>query len=87
MAKGKAPENMSADDIEAELQSLSVQKDEIRDRQRALTAALDSKRGQEDAERRVAALSDPEKAALAQVLKAEGVKPRSAVGDTSTRKG
>lgn len=84
MAKKDKPE---ADPLEAELaqldaenEALSAERAGIQARQRELVARRDKVSAALDAKRLAATLSDPQKAALAQHIKAEGIAPTSAVG-------
>lgn len=73
-------EKMSLEELDQELIRLSGEKERVREEAARVTAVYDQKAAQADAERVAATLSDDAKAALAQVIKSEGIKPTSAVG-------
>ena len=71
---------MSLEELEALNQELMAEKESIRERQREVAAAMDARQAEADASRLMESMSEPQKAALAQVVKAEGIKPASKVG-------
>lgn len=79
MAK-KDLESKSIEELEAIIQDITDRRIELRDEARDVQAVMNRKAAAAEAERLAANLSDDQKAALAQVIKAEGIKPTSAVG-------
>ena len=77
----KKIENMSADEIEAEINKLTAQKAELRAKQRLLQAALSKQLAQEAAAQLAKNLSDAQKAALAQVLNSQGIESAEEFGE------
>lgn len=71
---------MSAAELNERLHEITEQRHALREEALAVHAAMDKQILAEDAERRVAALSDSEKAALRQALGPEGVETEEAVG-------
>lgn len=80
MPKKSEHADKSLEELEAEHASLNEQLAAVKAEFRAVAAALDEKRVIADAEARVELLSDSERTALLQVLKAEGIKSTAAVG-------
>ncbi len=74
-------ESMSVEALDAENQRLQGQREGIREELRRLVAVRDRKAVLEAAERQVAAMGDPQKAALAQVIQAQGIASGEAVGE------
>jgi cob(I)alamin adenosyltransferase len=66
-------EGWSIERLEHEQTKLHGQAKEIIAKRREVAALLDAARSLAEAERKIAALSDPEKARLLQVLQAEGI--------------
>ena len=74
-------ESMSVEALDAENQRLQGQRDTVREELRRLVAVRDRKAVLEAAERQVAAMGEPEVAALAQVIQAQGIESGEAVGE------
>lgn len=81
MSPTKALEAMSTEDLEALRHDLRQEHAGLRERQRAVAAVLDSRYAAEEAQRKVAAMNDTERAALAQALTAEGIASAEAMGE------
>jgi hypothetical protein len=64
-------EAMSADDLSSLNLQLSNQRDAIKQQQRTITRVLDRKLAEEEARQRIERMSDPERAALFQVVRAD----------------
>jgi len=71
---------MTIEELEKANQELMEQRQKIKDEQRLIAAVLDRKQAEARAKAKVARMSDPEKAALAQVLKAGSIESAEAVG-------
>lgn len=80
MASKKELKSMSIPALEKHINALDGDRQQIRANMIEAHALLDKKNTQEAARRRLETLSDPEKAALLQELKTEGVKSEAAVG-------
>jgi uncharacterized membrane protein YheB (UPF0754 family) len=61
-------ENYTAEQLQAELDSVNAQRDALSTRAKELAAAIDQKRTEEAAKAKVASMPDAEKKALAQAL-------------------
>lgn len=72
---------MSVEQLEREIEKLMAKRAEIKAEMQAVNAVLDEKRAKEAAQAQVEAMSDAEKAALAQALGAEGIPSAEAVGE------
>ncbi len=72
-------EKMSYEELEKLNQGLSNKRDEIKAQQRLIVAAMDKKAVMVEAKRKAALLSEPEKAALSQVLLPEGIESAESV--------
>lgn len=66
-------EQMTVAELEAELARLTAERAALRERGLAVHAVLDRKQATERAQRTLAGLSDVERAALAQVVQAQGI--------------
>jgi hypothetical protein len=66
--------------LDAQLTKLEKQHEAIKAVKREISSRLSMLHAQAEAERKLAAMSDTEKAALAQLLGAEGIAPGSGVG-------
>jgi hypothetical protein len=71
---------MSDADLEAASADLHKQHSELRGRIRAVTAELSQRSNVAQAKRLLATMGDPQRRALLQVIKAEGIKSEEAVG-------
>jgi len=76
----KKPENMSVEELEAELQALDVQKQDIRAKQLELHKLLDLKIMDAEAERLIAGMDESERAALNRTLAVQGIDSAEKVG-------
>jgi hypothetical protein len=74
-------EGMSLEQLDAAISELQAQKDAVREELKAANAARDSKIAQEAARAKLASLSDVERAALAQVIQAEGITSTESFGN------
>ena len=72
-------EQMSVEQLTAELQRINEERAALKAVAGAVHAVLDRKQAVETARRKLAAMSDVEKAALAQVVAAEGIESGEAV--------
>lgn len=72
-------EQMTVEQLTAELQRLNEQRAALREQAIAVHAVLDRKQAVETARRKLAEMSDVEKAALAQLVQAEGIESGEAV--------
>jgi ribosomal protein L29 len=75
----KQLKNMTVEELETHLQGLDEQKQDIRRQQLEAHAELDRLNAEADAERKLANMSEPERAAILQALKAEGVESTESV--------
>lgn len=66
-------EQMTVAELEAELARLTAERAALRERALTVHAVLDRKQAEQRAMRTLAGLSDVERAALAQVVQAQGV--------------
>lgn len=73
-------EDMSLEQLEKENQKLMAQKDAIRENQKVITALMDEKSSMAEAQRKVATMSNAEKAALVQVLQPQGIASEETFG-------
>ncbi len=73
-------EAMSVEALEAEIHSLGEQRDAIAQEQRAAHRVLNRKLTEQSASKKIASLSDAEKAALLQQLKAQSIQSDESVG-------
>lgn len=74
-------ESMTVAALEKENQKLSEKREAIRQEQKKLVAVMDKRQAQEEAQRKYDRMSDPERAALAQVItKAGGIESEEGVG-------
>jgi len=69
----KSLEKMSIEELEFYIQDLMAQRAEVVAMQREAQGVLDRKRAERDAREKVGRMSDAEKAALLQVVRAEGI--------------
>jgi len=74
-------ESWTLEVLDAELLRLSQQADELRAQRRQLSGIRDSKIAQREMETKFAAFSDPEKAALAQIVGVDVARLSSVVRD------
>lgn len=72
-------EQMTVEQLTAELQRLNEQRAALREQAMGVHAVLDRKQAVETARRKLAEMSDVEKAALAQLVQAEGIESGEAV--------
>ncbi len=72
-------EQMSVEQLEAELQRISGERAELKAQALSAHAVLDRRNAEAAARRRLATMSDVEKAALAQIVAAEGIESGEAV--------
>lgn len=72
-------EQMTVEQLTAELQRLNEQRAALREQAMAAHAVLDRKQAVATARRKLAEMSDVEKAALAQLVQAEGIESGEAV--------
>jgi hypothetical protein len=84
MVKKSDYKNMSIEDLEKLNQDLMNQREAIKEEQRKIAAVLDEKCALRDAQRKAETMSDPEKAALLQILKPEGIRSEEKVGEPGT---
>lgn len=73
-------EEMTIPELEKVIQGMAAQVLEIKAEQRKAHAVLDEKVIRADLVRKLANLTDPEKAALVQMIQAEGVEGQEGVG-------
>lgn len=73
-------EVMTVEELEQHIQKLDVVKQTVRDQQREAHAVLDRKNAELAAAAKLENLSDPEKAALLQVLQHDGIETAEEVG-------
>jgi len=73
-------EEMTTEQLEAEQTDLHGAAKQLKARRRAVAAELDQRRVKEEALRKLAAMSDPERAALAQLLGPRGIASGEAHG-------
>jgi hypothetical protein len=71
---------MTADELLAENQKLMEKKDAIKAQQRELTSYLSDQQAVVDAEQKIKGMGSEQKAALLQVLKADGIASKAEVG-------
>ena len=72
-------ELMTVEQLTAELQRINEERAALREQAMAVHAVLDRKQAVETARRKLAEMSDVEKAALAQIVAAEGIESGEAV--------
>jgi len=72
-------EAMTVEQLEAELQRISEERAALKTRAVAAHAVLDRRNGEAAARRRLATMSDVERAALAQIVATEGIESGEAV--------
>lgn len=72
---------MSVDDLEKFIQGTDEEIQELRNLKREAHAVLDVRNAETAARSRLETMSDPERAALAQILEAEGIDTEEVVGE------
>jgi len=72
-------EQMTVEQLEAELQRISGERAALKEKAVAVHAVLDRRNAEAAARRKLAEMSDVEKAALAQIVAAEGIESGEAV--------
>lgn len=83
MPKKKTPEEMSEEELTVLIDDLGHRREELRGEAHALAVVRNRKRAENKARVRVAAMSDEDRQALAQVVQVDGVAPVEAVGEVS----
>lgn len=80
MPRSISLDEMSVEQLQAQLDRLNAERDALKEQIRRITPVLDAKQAQAAAGRKLAAMSDSERAALAQLLRTEGIPSGEAVG-------
>lgn len=80
-------DQMSTDELVAENLRLSEQKEEIRARQLVINEEISKRATYESAARKLETMNDPEKEALVQMIKAEGIPSAEKVGEPGANGG
>lgn len=75
----EAYNNMTIEQLEAEIAQLNVDRQAIKDKQSALQAILTQKATQANAERLLSGMDDTQKQALLQAIQGNGIKSEEAV--------
>ncbi len=83
MPKKKTPEEMSEEELTVLIDDLGHRREALRDEAHELAVVRNRKRAENKARVRVAAMSDEERQALAQVVQVDGVAPEGGVGEVS----
>lgn len=80
MARKKNLASLSAPELESQIQDLMRQRDELNEQIRPIKSALSAVITKEANERRLATMSDSEKQALVQAIKADRVESKTSFG-------
>lgn len=72
--------NLTIADLEETLAKIEGQRDALKEKARAIVKALDAKRAEAAAREKLAAMSDLERAAMAQIVKPQGIDSGEAFG-------
>ncbi len=83
MPKKKTPEEMTEEELTVLIDDLGHRRKELRNEAHELAVVRNRKRAENKARVRVAAMSDDERQALAQVVQVKGVAPEEDVGAVS----
>lgn len=73
-------ERLSIEELEQELGEINSQRDELAVVARQVSAVLNRKVGEREVRRKLEKMSEGERAALAQIIRAEGIESGEAVG-------
>jgi hypothetical protein len=74
-------EEFTIDELEAAISAITLEQSQLKQQKLALHAVLDRKMQAAEAARKLATMSDGEKAVLLQVLQAEGITPSEEFGE------
>lgn len=66
-------DNLTIEELESKLAEIEARRDELKTQARAIVRVLDAKRAAAAAAAKLAAMSDVERAALAQLVQAQGI--------------
>lgn len=80
MPRSISLDEMSVEQLQAQLDRLNAERDALKEQIRRISPVLDAKLARTGAERKLAAMSDSERTALAQLLRTAGISSGEAVG-------